>query len=213
MLERQSEITGPLPMNLKEPSPPSKVIQLRSRVVRSRPASLKNLVLVGLSLLTVCVAAFFWYGSPPPSLELILRVTPPDQLSVQLGDSAVNTALLSPIDLKLSGDQTLKISRAGYEPYETVLRSTEEYKGGLRVGLKPLLPPMKLKVRSMPLRAEVYINGERRGQTPLELDPVIANESGVIDVMVKLGGYRIYRTEVIPSESKRSQNIFAHLKR
>ena len=140
-------------------------------------------------------------------------MTPPDQLSVQLGDSSALTPLQSPIDLKLIGDQPLKISRAGYETFETVLKSTEEYKGGLRVRLKPLLPPMKLKVRSMPLRAEVYINGEKRGQTPLELDPVIANESGVIDVMVKLGGYRVYRTKVTPSENKRSQNIFAELKR
>ena len=96
----------------------------------------------------------------------------------------------TPLELKLKpGVYTVRVSKKGYEDYET------------RVGVKPgkvsevnavLKPYGILKVSSTPSGAKVYIDGEYRGKTPLELKL----EPGVYTVKVSKKGYEDYETRV-----------------
>ncbi|AXI24711.1 serine/threonine protein kinase [Methanofervidicoccus sp. A16] len=97
----------------------------------------------------------------------------------------------TPLVLKLDpGNYSVKVTKDGYEGYETEIVEIETGKiAEINVFLKPY---GILKISSDPSDAEVYINGEYRGNTPLELklDP------GNYSVKVTKDGYENYETKI-----------------
>ena len=77
----------------------------------------------------------------------------------------------TPLKLELPlGNHKVRMSLADHQDYEEQLQLAEARDYPLTVTLKPIIKPALLKVDSLPLAAQVFVDGTFTGKTPLRLE-------------------------------------------
>ncbi len=169
----------------------------RSNRARRRCRNLGIGTTVGL-LLTVVVAGYFLTQRDPngkrmaiqpatTEQSIFLTVTPP-QAHVKLDGKEIGPAdsngrlTLSLPQGELSG-HSLEVSAEGYH---NVRRPLSSYSGVNEVSIELLRRPYEVAVQTQPAGAEVWIDGVRKGESPLRLT-LLPSESPVLSV--RLLGY------------------------
>lgn len=107
-----------------------------------------------------------------------------------------------------TGRHSIRIEFSGYQPYETTVNITPNKTTKISSTLKPILYYQgDFYITSSPSNAEVYINGERKGRTPIKIDRL---KPGRYQITVIRAGYETFVQyyEVIPGETR---NIFVQL--
>lgn len=106
------------------------------------------------------------------------------------------------------GKHSIRLELSGYQPYETTVNITPNKTTKVSATLK-LLPYYQgaFYITSNPSNAEVYINGERKGRTPIKIERL---KPGRYQITVIRAGYETFVQyyEVIPGETR---NIFVQL--
>ncbi len=106
------------------------------------------------------------------------------------------------------GRHTITLQLAGYQPYETTVNITPNKITKISASLKPI-PYYQgtLYITSSPSNAEVYINGERKGRTPIKIEKL---KPGRYQITVIKAGYETFVQyyEVLAGETR---NIFVQL--
>lgn len=106
------------------------------------------------------------------------------------------------------GSHSIRLELSGYQPYETTVNITPTKPNKISVTLKPI-PYYQgaLYITSSPSNAEVYINGERKGRTPIKIDKL---KPGRYQITILKAGYETFVQyyEVIAGETR---NIFVQL--
>lgn len=93
----------------------------------------------------------------------------------------------TPLQISLNqGTYNLRVERAGYRNYEE--RFTIDRNMSKNVDLVPIIQTHQLSVTSSPSGAGVYIDGNYRGRTPLQL----SLQQGTYTLSVEMEGYRKY---------------------
>ena len=100
----------------------------------------------------------------------------------------------SPATVEVSPDRAHRVvvSRAGYESQERTVRLGRGEQQSLSVSLKPRLG--RIRVMSRPAGAEVLVNGETAGSTPIDLELLSTEHT----LELRLEGYGVDTREVIP---------------
>ncbi len=113
----------------------------------------------------------------------------------------------TPLTLTLNeGSYRLEVRLSGYQPYQATVRVERGRETRLTANLVPEVRTGTLNLDSNPRGAEVYVNGEPRGRTPLTL---VLNE-GSYRVEFRLPGYQPYQT-MVRVERGREVRVLANL--
>jgi hypothetical protein len=125
-------------------------------------------LIVALFLLaaTVSVGVLIYRIYSPPTAQLRLTSTP-SGATVTIGGVLHGQTPLSIEDLKLEKDYDLRIALRGYHPLRQRVRLRPGSTHTLEFALRPL--DQELQLDSNPPNADVLVDGEMRGQTPLAL--------------------------------------------
>ncbi|MBC7320998.1 PEGA domain-containing protein [bacterium] len=106
------------------------------------------------------------------------------------------------------GRHSIRLELSGYQTYETTVNITPNKTTKVSVTLK-LIPYYQgtLYITSNPSSAEVYVNGERKGRTPIKIDKL---KPGRYQITVIKAGYETFVQyyEVVAGETR---NIFVQL--
>jgi hypothetical protein len=96
------------------------------------------------------------------------------------------TPVLIPVT-EINKPHDLEVNLANFQPWRRNLTLTEE---DTKIRVLAVLTPIygRLDVRSVPKGAEIYINGENRGQTPATIDNLLPNEN--VRLELRMRGYR-----------------------
>ena len=149
-------------------------------------------------------------ASPQPSPgRLLVRSSPPGAL-VDVNGEPRGTTPLALAEIPY-GSYTLRVSRLGYVPQVHELSiSAGQPVGTVSVGLIPAATGVALPARaaglvfveSRPPAAQVFLDGERVGTTPVLLSDVAA---GLREIRIQRDGYRVWltTTRVVASERTR----------
>lgn len=133
-------------------------------------------------------------GLEPIVGKLLLTLKPRDALVTI--DSQVYGEIQS--DLKLAaGTHQLKVEKPGFQPYESKISIHEEVPLEVEVELQPIVAAVT--INSKPGGAQVSLDGENVGKTPLTLEGV---SFGQHEVGVRLGGYDRFLTTVEVNSDK-----------
>jgi serine/threonine protein kinase len=158
-------------------------------------------ILKWVLLLVVIVGALggggfvVWKRLQVQSLGTIDVVSVPSGASVRLDGQPVAGRTPVHIDkVDTRGTHRLTVDATGYQPWEREV-SFEEGERGMEV--QAVLSPFggTLHVVSQPAGAEVLVNGQARGKTPLDLGNLSLNEDVVVEV--RLAGYRSERRTLL----------------
>jgi tRNA A-37 threonylcarbamoyl transferase component Bud32 len=102
---------------------------------------------------------------PRELARLQIRSTPPSA-DVSIGGSQRGK---TPISLELPlGNYDILCSKEGYHPWEATVRLEEPRPPAVNIRLQPII--VFLQVDSKPSGAEVYVDGELRGETPAKVE-------------------------------------------
>lgn len=143
------------------------------------------------------------YTLDPRVGKLLLTLKPRDaEVSI---DGKTYGVIKSDLTLA-AGKHQLLVKKKGYEDYESQLRIEEEQPLEVEVRLTPIFAAVK--VTSEPKGAEVTLNGEKKGKTPLTLKKV---PFGSHEIAVRMKGHdRV--NEMVEVKSKETVDFHAKLK-
>ncbi len=150
--------------------------------------------IIGALVVTVVVmltvAYIFLSNRPPVIFEVI---TDPDSAKVSMDGEYLGVSPVQ-VDNPLAGPHIINISKDKYEDYrkEFVVQKNEKIKT-VQIILKPLNKG-DIDIMSIPLGAEVYINRELKGKTPLFLEGLPA---GILKIKLKKEGFDIWQDEIV----------------
>ncbi|MHC1743076.1 MAG: protein kinase [Syntrophobacteraceae bacterium] len=133
--------------------------------------------------------------SPSPVAALQLESNPP-AAAIHLDGNRVGTTPWR-LDLPL-GEHHVRLELAGYQGWEDVLRLLEPGEYPVKVDLKPVLRMASLKIASTPDGADVFVDNELRGQSPLESELPLGTHS----IRLSRGGYKDSERTLTLSEAK-----------
>jgi hypothetical protein len=96
------------------------------------------------------------------------------------------TPVLIPVS-EINKPHDLEVNLSNFQPWRRNLSLTKE---DTKIRVLAVLTPIygRLDVRSVPKGAEIYINGENRGQTPATIDNLLPNEN--VRLELRMRGYR-----------------------
>jgi hypothetical protein len=100
------------------------------------------------------------------------------------------------------GRHTITLQLPGYQPYETTINITPNKTTKIGVTLKPITSYQgAFYITSTPSNAEVYINGERKGRTPIKIDKL---KPGRYQITIIKAGYETFVQyfEVVAGETR-----------
>ncbi|MBN2010234.1 PEGA domain-containing protein [candidate division KSB1 bacterium] len=121
--------------------------------------------------------AYITIHSEPTGCEILLD-------DVQLGQSPIDSMGIAP------GYHVLKISKPGFVPFET----TRSFQTGKTTALQLALEPdARLVVQSTPSGATVFLNGEQKGTTPIELTGL---REGPLNLRLQADSYQSHDEQV-----------------
>lgn len=149
-----SDVPTPLPVQAPTPPPP------RRRPGRRDVLVVAALVAVAVTGGAVAYRALEPVGESPGSAGFILRVEPPDELSIYLDHQLIGER--SPVVRKAlaPGAYALRVDRPGYAPWRQTLELEPGGLAELDVRLEPMdLAPAKVRIVTEPADAEVEIDG------------------------------------------------------
>ncbi|MGH1362481.1 MAG: protein kinase domain-containing protein [Calditrichia bacterium] len=168
----------------------------RSAKTEMAPAAGSKMPLVaGIGALLVALVGFLWWSNSGGSaVETVSLSSSPSSAEVYFDDKFVgNTPLLDYPAKAVVG--TISLKKEGYEPLDTLIRSTADLPEKLAFRLRPEITETaeaiparagNLDLVSHPKGAEVFLDGESKGVTPLQLGGVPVGE---YDVELALEGY------------------------
>jgi len=137
---------------------------------------------------------------PAAKAHLVLSVDPPDARVLIDGVEVSMGAARAPLEVKSEVVHDVRVEKEGFEPeiFKVTLGPSEKLERTVK--LKPQVPPVQLKVITRPSGAQVQIDGEARGTTPvtIELRP------GTYRVKVILEGYRAQSESVELAPDKKA---------
>ncbi len=152
-----------------------------------------------LALAALAAVAVFLFTSRSVRLEI---EPPPDRLAIE-GGLAFE---LGGFHLLRPGSYTLHAEKPGYRPLEAPLEVTRESRQSVRFALEKL--PGRLEVRAAVDGAEVLIDGESRGTTPLAPFEV---EPGEREVAVTAERFRDFSTRLVIEGGGAAQTLEVEL--
>ena len=144
---------------------------------------------------------------PQPSPgRLLVRSSPPGAL-VDVNGAPRGTTPLALSEIPY-GSYTLRVSRPGYvsQVHELSISAGQPV-GAVSVGLMPAAPsPARAAgsvfVESRPPAAQVFLDGERVGRTPVLVSDVVA---GLHEIRIQRDGYRVWSTTTRVGASERTR--------
>lgn len=139
-------------------------------------------------------AATVQMESSPPGAEILVD-----------GKRAGSTPMR--FDLPL-GEHRIRLELAGYQDWDDVFRLLEAGEYPVRVALKPVLRMSSLKVGSTPDGADVFVDGESKGKTPLQSELPL----GTHTIRLSLSGYKDSERVLALAETKEYELIVDLLK-
>ena len=174
---------------------PKPVIGTAGKRRRIRPVG----VVVALLLLALTVVAGFLLTSR----SVLVEIEPtPDQLAFTDGFAFE----LGGRHLLRPGSYTLEATKEGFRPLKATVEVTRDIQQSIRFELEKL--PGLLRVATAVAGAEVWVDGEARGSTPLD---ALELTSGEHQVEIKAERYLDYSTQVTVAGAGTSQTLEAEL--
>ena len=186
-------------------NPPGAELRLEGQVLGATPATVE--LLSGERVLSFSRPGFATHrepltvvaGSPQtlPTIRLepaagVLRVrTEPPGASITV-DGNFRGGSPAAVEVSPDRDHRVVVSRAGYESQERTVRLGRGAEQTLNIRLEPRLG--RVRVLSRPSGAQVAVNGQAAGQTPLDLQLPSTGQQ----IEISLEGYVAQSREVVP---------------
>ena len=142
--------------------------------------------LVLAAIVSLGLVAYYWPTTEEQASIDVISV--PEGASVTLNGAALQKTTPLTIPIKDRGTpQTLEIRMTNYQPWRSTIRFPE---GTTRVRALAVLTAIygRLELASQPPGAEVYVNGEHKGQTPTVLENLSLGED--VSLELRKRGYR-----------------------
>jgi hypothetical protein len=140
--------------------------------------------------------------APPARCVLNVRSSPLEATVVIDGLSA-GTTPVSVVGVPCESSISVAVEKVGFESVRKTIQLAEGEPFHLQATLRR--PKLMLRVASTPAGAQVAINGEPIGKTPLAIELDASTRAGVL---LQMKGYRPYRATVVPSQQR---ELAAHL--
>jgi len=140
---------------------------------------------VGILLVSLGIGSTWLYfrpsPQPPPQPEAVLKaLSTPAGAQVEV-DGAIRGE--TPLQIKLPlKEHTVRMTLAGYHEWQSNIRFEESKEYPVAVDLKKVVLQAQLKIESYPAGAEVYLDGQPLGNSPLKVE-------------LPLGGYTVRATK------------------
>ncbi len=124
----------------------------------------------------------------------ITITTLPDAASIWMEGERVG---ISPVKLNgVSGTITVHAEKAGYRMEQKRISLKAGHPIEINIKLAPLKGEGAIRVRSSPNKAKLYLNGDYKGQTPMDLETTPA---GLYQVKLVKNGYETWQASVVVS--------------
>lgn len=182
-----------------------------ARVVEERGVSLRLGIYSGL-ILTVGLIAYHLYRSVPPTINLdepvpVVLMAEPSDCEVFLDGKLLGRTDSGRLTVELDPANTdvrwLEVRKAGYEPAR---RALSAYLGLPGMQLKLRRRPFEALVSSIPTGAEIWIDNELRGFSPLVIK-CLPDGDKPIRVVARQPGYEPVDTELHPPATDQTTRL------
>ncbi len=198
--------TGAAPSNFAEAEQPAGWRDRAARVVEERGVSLRLGIYSGL-VLTVGLIAFHLYRSVPQTINLeqpvpFVVMAEPGDCDVYLDGKLLGRTESGRLTLELDPRNTdvrwMELRKPGFEPTK---RALSAYLGLASMQLKLRRRPFEVLVSSIPTGAEIWVENELRGFSPLVVKCLPDGEKP-LHVIAKQAGYEPVESELLPPENE-----------